>query len=280
MITIGEIKKNLILILNDHNIPDSQFEVISIIAYSLGLDHKEVITENDINISDEGELRVFEILKKRLEGNPLAYLINEKTFFNEIFFIDQNVLIPRQETEEVIEYFFSLNQNNSMENKNILDIGTGSGIISIICKKKYPLANLFSIDKSNGAINVAKKNAEIKNVSIDFMCTDIQNCKISKIDYVISNPPYIKQKILKDLQIEVLKEPLIALNGGLDGLKVIKNIFEWEKNINNNNALQIIIEIDEQIKYEAEELAKNFYPHKKIKIINDIANKPRILSIN
>ena len=280
MITIGEIKKNLISILNDHNIPDSQFEAISIIAYSLGLDHKEVITENDINISDEGELRVFEILKKRLEGNPLAYLINEKTFFNKIFFIDQNVLIPRQETEEVIEYFFSLNQNNSMKNKNILDIGTGSGIISIICKKKYPLANLFSIDKSNGAINVAKKNAEIKNVSIDFICTDIQNCKISKIDYVISNPPYIKQKILKDLQKEVLKEPLIALNGGLDGLKVIKNIFEWEKNINNNNALQIIIEIDEQIKYEAKELAKNFYPHKKIKIINDIANKPRILSIN
>ncbi len=157
MITIGEIKKNLISILNDHNIPDSQFEAISIIAYSLGLDHKEVITENDVNISDEGELRVFEILKKRLEGNPLAYLINEKTFFNEIFFIDQNVLIPRQETEEVIEYFFSLNQNNSMKNKNILDIGTGSGIISIICKKKYPLANLFSIDKSNGAINVAKK---------------------------------------------------------------------------------------------------------------------------
>ena len=63
-------------------------------------------------------------------------------------------------------------------------------------------------------------------------------------------------------------------------LRVIKNIFDWEKNINNNNALQIIIEIDEQIKYEAEELAKNFYPHKKIKIINDIANKPRILSIN
>ena len=77
MITIGEIKKNLISILNDHNIPDSQFEAISIIAYSLGLDHKEVITENDINISDEGELRVFEILKKRIQfANSTGYYLD------------------------------------------------------------------------------------------------------------------------------------------------------------------------------------------------------------
>ena len=279
MITIGEIKKKLIKDLNDHKILDSQFEAISIISYSLGIDKKEVIIENDLEISNAQNKAINKILKKRLDDNPLAYIIKEKYFFNEKFYVDQNVLIPRQETEELIQYFFSLNSKETMKNKNILDIGTGSGIISIICKKKYPDINLYSIDKSKDAIKVAKKNAKSKNVLINFQLEKIEDCKIDKIDYVISNPPYIKKSTLKNLQKEVLKEPQLALDGGHDGLSVLNDIFEWEKYINNNNALQIIIEIDENIKEESKKLAESFYPKKKVEVINDISNKPRILSI-
>ena len=280
MITIGEIKKEIIRELISKNIPDSQFEAISIISYSLRIDKKEVITENNFEISNKEKDLIYKILKERLEGNPLAYLINEKYFFNKKFYINKNVLIPRQETEEVIEYFFSINKKQSMKNKNILDIGTGSGIIPIICKKEYPESNLFSIDQSKEAIEVAKKNAYLQNVLINFECNKIENCGLDKIDFVISNPPYIKEEKLISLQKEVLKEPKSALNGGVDGLSVIKNIFEWEKNINKNKALQIIIEIDENIKDESKNLAQSFYVNRKVEVINDISKKPRILSIS
>jgi len=280
MITIGEIKKKIIRELISKNIPDSQFEAISLISYSLRIDKKEVITENNFEISNKEKDLIYKILKERLEGNPLAYLINEKYFFNKKFYINKNVLIPRQETEEVIEYFFSINKKQSMKNKNILDIGTGSGIIPIICKKEYPESNLFSIDQSKEAIEVAKKNAYLQNVLINFECNKIENCGLDKIDFVISNPPYIKEEKLISLQQEVLKEPKSALNGGVDGLSVIKNIFEWEKNINKNKALQIIIEIDENIKDESKNLAQSFYVNRKVEVINDISKKPRILSIS
>ncbi len=280
MITIGEIKKKIIRELISKNIPDSQFEAISIISYSLRKEKKEVITENNFEISNIEKDSIYKILKERLEGNPLAYLINEKYFFNKKFYINKNVLIPRQETEEVIEYFFSINKKQSMKNKNILDIGTGSGIIPIICKKEYPESNLFSIDQSKEAIEVAKKNANLQNVLINFECNKIENCGLDKIDFVISNPPYIKEEKLISLQKEVLKEPISALNGGVDGLSVIKNIFEWEKNINKNKAFQIIIEIDENIKDESKNLAQSFYVNRKVEVINDISKKPRILSIS
>ena len=280
MITIGEIKKKIIRELISKNIPDSQFEAISIISYSLRKEKKEVITENNFEISNIEKDSIYKILKERLEGNPLAYLINEKYFFNKKFYINKNVLIPRQETEEVIEYFFSINKKQSMKNKNILDIGTGSGIIPIICKKEYPESNLFSIDQSKEAIEVAKKNANLQNVLINFECNKIENCGLDKIDFVISNPPYIKEEKLISLQKEVLKEPISALNGGVDGLSVIKNIFEWEININKNKALQIIIEIDENIKDASKNLAQSFYTNRKVEVIEDISKKPRILSIS
>ncbi len=280
MTTVGEIKKTVIEKLNQNNISDFQFEAISLIAHILEIKDSQVITENQIKLNNKQLSEIKFLLEKRIKGKPLAYLTNEKTFYNEKFFVDENVLIPRQETEELLDYFFLTNKDDSMKNKNILDIGTGSGIISIICKKKYPDSNVISIDKSNRAISIAKKNALEKKLSIKFNNSDISNCKIDRIDYVISNPPYIKSSVIKRLQKEVLNEPEIALDGGFDGLCIIKKIFEWEKNINKNNAVKVILEIDENIKKEAKNLAEDYYPNKKVEIIDDLAKKPRILYIN
>ena len=280
MTTVGEIKIKVTAELNQHNVSDFQFEAISLIGHILGIKQTQVIVENQIELTNKQENDIKILLNKRIKGNPLAYLINEKFFYNEKFFVNENVLIPRQETEELIDYFFFTNKHESMQNKNILDIGTGSGIISIICKKKYPESNVFSIDKSNKAISVAKKNALEKNLSIEFKITDIKDCKIDKIDYVISNPPYIKTNTIKKLQKEVLNEPEIALDGGVEGISIIHKIFEWEKNINKHNAMKIILEIDKNIKEEVKSLAMLYYPNKNIEIIDDIAKKPRILYIS
>ena len=279
MKNLGEVKKVIFNSLFENNIEDYHYEGLSILSKILHLDNKTVVTENKILISKEQKELIEKLTKKRIEGIPLAYLVNERFFFNEKFYVDNNVLIPRQETEELIHYFFSIIKKDNLKNKRILDIGTGSGIIPILCKKKFPQSNIFSIDKSNNAINVAKKNADEKEVEINFINSEIIDARINEIDYVITNPPYIKTEMLSKLPKEVDFEPKLALDGGEDGLRIINDIFLWEKNTNNNNAKKIVIEIDENITSEVQQLANEFYPKMKVEIIKDLAKKDRIISI-
>ena len=199
MINLGQAKKATFKTLLENNIKDYQFEGLSLLSKILELDTKTVITENNIEISLEQKYLIEKITKKRIEGMPLAYLTKEKLFFNETFYVDKNVLIPRHETEELIDCFFSLIEKENLKNKRILDVGTGSGIIPIISKKKFPKANIFSLDKSNNAIKIAKKNAAEKEVEINFIHSEIIKANINEIDYVISNPPYIKTEMLSKL---------------------------------------------------------------------------------
>ena len=166
MINLGEAKKVTFKTLLENNIKDYQYEGLSLLSKILELDTKTIITENNIEISLEQKNLIQKITKKRIEGMPLAYLTKEKLFFNERFYVDKNVLIPRHETEELIDYFFSLIETENLKNKRILDIGTGSGIIPIICKKKFPKANIFTLDKSNNAIKIAKKMLTKKKLKL------------------------------------------------------------------------------------------------------------------
>ena len=118
-----------------------------------------------------------------------------------------------------------------------------------------------------------------KEVEINFINSEIIKANINEIDYVISNPPYIKTEMLSKLSNEVNFEPKLALDGGEDGLNIIRDIFLWEKNTNKNNAKKIIIEIDENITSEVNQLANYFYPKMSIEIIKDLAEKDRIIAI-
>ena len=132
MINLGEAKKVTFKTLLENNIKDYQFEGLSLLSKILELDTKTVITENNIEISLEQKYLIEKITKKRIEGMPLAYLTKEKLFFNETFYVDKNVLIPRHETEELIDCFFSLIEKENLKNKRILDVGTGGGFPGII----------------------------------------------------------------------------------------------------------------------------------------------------
>ncbi len=279
MINLGEAKKITFRILLENDIEDYQYEGLSLLSKILRLDTKTILTENEIVISINQKKAIEKIIKKRIEGIPLAYLTKERLFFNERFCVNNKVLIPRQETEELINYFFSIIEKDDIKNKRILDIGTGSGIIPIICKKKFPEANIFTIDKSIDAINIAKKNAHKKELEINFINSEIIKTNINEIDYVISNPPYIKTEMLSKLSDEVNYEPKLALDGGKDGLSIIRDIFLWEKNTNKNNAKKIVIEIDQNITLEAIDLARYFYPKKRIEIIKDLSERDRIIAI-
>lgn len=212
---------------------------------------------------------------------PLAYLINETIFLGSKYFVNKNVLIPRIETEELvllaiknIELF--LIKNNSKKKIRILDVGTGSGIIAIELKKKFPFCEIIATDISNKILNVAKKNAKKNKVNIIFERADVFSKENKEYDVIISNPPYIKYK--KDVQKSVLKhEPYTSLFISKEN-NVYEKIF---KNLNQIKNLSLVMfEITDNIIPMIDKLMKQFLFNKcNFVYSNDINKKKRFLSL-
>ena len=183
------------------------------------------------------------LVKRRKKGEPIAYLINKKEFWKQNFYINQNVLIPRPDTELLVEETLKLFNVNSK--LNILDIGTGSGCILLSILKER--RNFFGtgIDISKKAINIAHFNAKMHQLSnrVKFYNSDVDKFLIGKYDLILSNPPYIRQQDLKYLEIDVKDfEPKLALDGGKDGFsKIIKVISKTAMLLKRNG--RFILEI-------------------------------------
>ena len=183
------------------------------------------------------------LVKRRKKGEPIAYLINKKEFWKQNFYINQNVLIPRPDTETLVEETLKLFNVNSK--LNMLDIGTGSGCILLSILKER--RNFFGtgIDISKKAINVARFNAKMHQLSnrVKFYNSDVDKFLIGKYDLVVSNPPYIKRQDLKYLEVDVKGfEPKLALDGGKDGfLKITKVISKTSTLLKRNG--RFILEI-------------------------------------
>ena len=183
------------------------------------------------------------LVKRRKKGEPIAYLINKKEFWKQNFYINQNVLIPRPDTETLVEETLKLFNVNSK--LNMLDIGTGSGCILLSILKER--RNFFGtgIDISKKAINVARFNAKMHQLSnrVKFYNSDVDKFLIGKYDLVVSNPPYIKRQDLKYLEEDVKGfEPKLALDGGKDGFSKITKVISKTSTLLKKNG-RFILEI-------------------------------------
>ena len=181
------------------------------------------------------------LVKRRKKGEPIAYLINRKEFWKQNFYINQNVLIPRPDTEILVEETLKLFNVNSK--LNMLDIGSGSGCILISILKER--RNFFGtgIDISKKAINVARFNAKMHQLSnrVKFYNSDVDKFLIGKYDLVVSNPPYIKRQDLKYLEVDVKGfEPKLALDGGKDGFSKITKVISKTSTLLKRNGRFIL----------------------------------------
>ena len=169
--------------------------------------------------------KYFENIIKVKSGTPIEHITHIKEFMKMNFYVDENVLIPRQDTEILVEEVIDIAKKN--KSKKILDLCTGSGAIAVSLAKYIPESEITAIDISSQALAVASKNAKINDVEdkITFIKSDLFNqIKNQKFDIIVSNPPYIKKEDIKKLDREVQKEPIIALDGGTDGLDFYRNI--------------------------------------------------------
>ena len=211
-------------ILKDHNIHSHELDAQIILSDIMEIKRESLITNNEIVISEKIMEKYDMAIKRRMKREPVAYITGKKEFWSEDFIVNHATLVPRPETELLIYKVINFFKNKKI---NILDIGTGSGCILLSILKELNLSRGIGIDVSARAIQIAKANSEKLNLSCrsKFRVFDIDEFNMGKYDLVISNPPYIALKDMKNLSKDIINyEPLIALEGGLDGLDLIKKV--------------------------------------------------------
>ncbi|MFH1458370.1 MAG: peptide chain release factor N(5)-glutamine methyltransferase [Candidatus Omnitrophota bacterium] len=167
------------------------------------------------------------VLKRRIRGEPLQYILGKTEFMGLKFKVNQDVFIPRPETEILVETVINLVRSSGIGARSILDLGTGSGCIAVSVAKFLPNTNITATDISESAIRIAKQNAVINNAKINFLCSDLfNNSELQTMNYelIISNPPYIPTDEIATLQPEISYEPQIALDGGREGMDFYRRI--------------------------------------------------------
>lgn len=211
-----------------------KLKVRLLMQYVLEKPRQYLIIYDNEPLTRQQEDKFFDGISKLSKDIPIEHITHKKEFMKLDFFVDENVLIPRQDTEILVEEVIEIAKK--INSKKILDLCTGSGAIAISLAKYLPNTQVTALDISSKALEVAKLNAKTNNVEsqITFVESNLlENLPKEKYDMIVSNPPYIKQDIIKELDREVQKEPHIALDGGKDGLdfyrKIIDSGYEYLK---------------------------------------------------
>ena len=267
-------KGSNILKLNDIKSYSLDSEIL--LSSTLKLDRSQLLLNLNKKIENKERKNFFKFIKRRSKNEPIAYITGYKEFWKSIFKVDKNVLIPRPDTETIIEQV--LKELDIYSSKKILDIGTGSGciLISILNERKRCFG--VGVDISKNAVKLAKYNAKIQHIDnrIKFFNSDIDNFYTGKYDLIISNPPYIKHHKINGLEKDIKNhEPKAAINGGIDGYDKIRLIIK-KSSILIKKRGKLFLELGiNQTKETLKILNLNgFY---KTKVIKDLASKNRCI---
>lgn len=252
-------------------------EAKMLLANILGYDTLELINHLDEIISTENVDKYKKSIEAVKNNKPLQYVLGNVNFFGYEFDINENVLIPRFETEELVDRVIKFLNLNFTDAKDIIDLGCGSGVIGITLKKKCPNLNVTCLDISEEALMVARGNSKKLDADITFIKGDMLDNVCKKYDVIVSNPPYIAL----DEEIEDIvknNEPHLALYAGIDGLDCYRKIFNEAKKVLNNKFL-IALEIGFTQKEAITKLALEALGDVKVECFKDLSLKDRIIFV-
>lgn len=251
-----------------------------LLQHLLKTDYTGIMMRMHDEISEEKQSQFQQMIKMHAEGKPVQYITGVEEFYGRTFQVNESVLIPRPETEELIEGAITRMKALFGEERNIklVDIGTGSGIIAITMKLEWPDAKVAATDISSDALQTAKQNADRLNANIDFRQGDLtEPIANEKWDVILSNPPYIAYEEAEEMSDVVLQhEPHLALFAEDRGLKLYKQMVKALPNLVNTPAL-IGFEIGYSQGEAVAELLKTSFPQAEIEIVKDINKKDRII---
>lgn len=272
---IKEILSKAISTLKNADNENPVFEAHLIIREILNLSPIDIVLKGDLEVLKEQEDLILDALKRRVSHEPLQYILNSQEFMGLSFYVDKNVLVPRQDTEVLVETILEKMKNKAF---SALDIGTGSGCIAITLAHYNKNALVRGIDISKGALEVAKKNANDLGVSdrVTFEEQDVFKLDAyGKYDVIVSNPPYIETDVIKTLDIDVKDhEPLGALDGGEDGLLYYRHIVKISPRLLTKSGI-LAFEVGHTQADDVKKLMENDFS--KTEIIKDLCGIERVV---
>ncbi|WP_279074157.1 peptide chain release factor N(5)-glutamine methyltransferase [Amedibacillus dolichus] len=244
-------------------------------AHNLYMEYDEEMPQTQIDEFEAG-------VERLVEGEPLGHVLGFEWFYGYRFKVNEDVLIPRPETEELVAYILAAYDEYFKDTLNVtaVDVGTGSGAIAVALKKEEPNIHILASDISEKACRIAKQNAQDNDAVVEVLCGDMLEPLIErniKVDILISNPPYIpSDEAMEDSVVNY--EPHVALFGGEDGLKFYRIIFEHAKKVLKDKAMMAF-----EMGYNQKEVlsaeARKYFPDAKIEVIKDMSGKNRMLFI-
>lgn len=270
--TIKEILNQSIGKLKEAEVEEASLVSKILLADILEIKKEELIIKSEEEISEEKQEKYLCGIEKIKKGYPLQYITQKREFMKMEFIVNENVLIPRQDTEILVEEAIK----QAKEKKEVLDMCTGSGAIAISLAKYTKNISITATDISEKAIEIAKQNAKklLENHEIQFIKSDMFENIQNKYDIIISNPPYIKTEEIKNYKLEY--EPKLALDGGKDGLKFYKKIIQEGYKYLNPEGI-IMLEIGYDQKEEVKKLIEETKQYKKIYSKKDLYGNDRII---
>ena len=272
--TIKEAITKGMIMLKSNNIESPKLKSRLLLQYVLDEPRQYIIVYDKKEITKKQQWEYFINIEKLTKGIPLQHITHRQEFMKMDFFVDENTLIPRPDTEILVEEVIKIAKQKY--NPKILDLCTGSGAIAISLKKYVPNSEIIGVDISEKAIEVANKNANKLNADVKFIKSDLfERLKKEKFDIIVSNPPYIKKEEIKKLSKEVQKEPELALDGGIDGLdfyrKITSQAIEYLKTesflcfeIGYNQKNDVIKIIEDQQNYKNIYCKKDLYGYDRV----------------
>lgn len=252
-----------------------------LLQYHLGKKRTDFFASMREVISEEHYQEFEKSVRKHAEGTPVQHIIGFEEFYGRLFKVNRDVLIPRPETEELIEGVLQrIAEHELSSTSKIVDVGTGSGIIAITLKLEMPEANVSAVDISTDALAIAKTNAETLGADVQFRHGDLLKPLVDlnqKVDIVVSNPPYIPEKDINYLS-DVVKEhdPMLALVGGQDGLDLYRELANQLPSVLQKPGL-VGMEIGHGQGEDVANLLKDAFPAAEVEVVHDINKKERMV---
>jgi len=249
-----------------------------LISHFINKSRSWVIAHSEHHISNHERVRLSEAIGRILRGTPLPYVLGEWYFFGEQFIISSDVLIPRPETELLIEHALSI-INAKPKTKRIADVGTGSGIIAVTLAIHSPESKIYASDISYQALKICRENAIRHHVEkqITIIQADLLSYTNRPFDLICANLPYIPTETLMSLDVRT-REPITALDGGKNGLKYINKLIQQAYTLLAQHG-KLLIEIEANQGHEVLSFAESVFGMNKAKIIKDLAGRDRLLKI-
>lgn len=280
MVTIGELYTNLKSMLRLMDIDTYAFEAKLILEKAFGSELPRILMNKDSAVPENILEDIQNMTEKRKKGFPIQYILGEWEFYGYPFKVGEGVLIPRQDTETLIDYVLEVCRINNIKSPKIIDLCSGTGCIAITLKKEIPDAEVYAVENSKTALEYLEYNKKLNQADIKIINADVLEDKYTSnfadFDIIVSNPPYLTEQDMRELQPEVRFEPVTALYAGEDGLYFYQKITPiWKKILKSGGMIVYEIGMNQHDSVSDILKSNNFG---KIEFIKDTAGIIRVVS--